>query len=144
MHFARIRRWRQAALAGGALVVVLAALIAACGGDGGGAPAASPAPERTALAYREVQCHGNPWERDWLASHSGQPYPANEQAQQAIFEAYWSAQGIDVSEVRRAQYLSPGDIVCLGCDCPTGLEWRVRVPPDDEAAALSRGFRPPS
>jgi hypothetical protein len=124
------------------LIVLATLLLMACGDDAGGDGAANASPGATGvlLVYREVQCLGNPWEGDWHSSHPGQTYPPDEPARQTIFETYWRTQNIAVSDVRRQQ--TPGvDVVCAGCNCPTGFEWRVRVPPDQVTAALARGFR---
>jgi hypothetical protein len=128
------------------LILLIALLLVACddddSSDASEAGTATSAPGAT-LIYREVQCLGNPWEGDWVASNPGRQLPDDEPARRAIFESYWRRQGIDVTNISRRR--SPGgEVVCLGCNCPTGFEWAVQVPPNQVSAALARGFRQPT
>ncbi len=134
-------------MAGGALVTLLAALVlvaVACGGDDDDrAPTttvtASPQPG-VAVVYREAQCLGNPWEEDWLDHNPGARFPSHGPTRQMIFEDYWRDHGLELAEVRRERYLKDEEVVCQGCDCPTGFEWRASLPEDDLDRALSAGF----
>ena len=123
------------------VLAALALLLAACGDDGGKGPAAGGTPAVASLVFREVQCLGNPWERDWQTANQGATYPSGEAEQRAIFEAYWRRIGIAVSDVTRDRYIPRASPICQGCDCPTGLEWRLRVPGDLVQLALAYGFR---
>ena len=129
-----------------ALMLAAVLMLAACADDddegrAGGATGTAGA-GGVVLVYREVQCLGNPWEADWLASHAGQQFPSDDLTRTMVFESYWRAQGTDVTGVQRRRAPS-GDVVCAGCNCPSGFEWVVRVPPGQAAAAMARGFRQP-
>lgn len=95
-------------------------------------------PERAWVAIEPIQCLGNPWEQDWLASHHGDygSYPRDNPFQ--IIKDYYRRQGVVVYEAAtQARY----EVVCLACSCPEGYTLYLEVRRQDVPAMLALGYR---
>ena len=100
-------------------------------------------PDRVWVATEPIQCLGNPWEQDWLASHDGQ-YPKDyskpglEPEEIAIIRDYYERQGVTVFRVTtRGKY----EVVCAACSCPEGYSLYLEVQDEDLEEMLSFGYR---
>jgi len=79
-----------------------------------------PTPDASGMVWLElepVQCLGNPWEQDWLASHEMdyRSYPREREAE--IIKDYYARMGITVYDVKSERKY---EYVCEACSCPRG------------------------
>jgi len=104
-------------------------------------PGITQAPvERAWVAIEPIQCLGNPWERDWLASHQGDyaSYPRNKPAEFQIIKDYYRRQGVVVYQAAtRDRYQA----VCLACSCPEGFTLYLEVRRPDVRTMIGLGYR---
>ena len=101
---------------------------------------------RAWVATEPIQCLGNPWEQDWLASHDNDyaSYPKDptkpglESAEVEIIKDYYRRQGVTVFEVAaKGRY----GVVCLACSCPEGYTLYLDVRQQDVPKMISLGYR---
>ncbi len=101
---------------------------------------------RAWVATEPIQCLGNPWERDWLASHDGDygSYPKDptkpglEPAEVEIIRDYYRRQGVVVFEAAtKGRY----EVVCAACSCPEGYTLYLEVRRQDVERMTSFGYR---
>lgn len=105
-----------------------------------------PAPGRVWVATEPIQCLGNPWEHDWLESHSGDHsgYPKDpstpglEPKEIAIIQSYYGRQGIEVFATETARKF---DVVCLACSCPEGHTLYLLVREQEVEQMIEFGYR---
>ena len=97
------------------------------------------------VAIDPIQCHGNPWEADWIAQHPGEPYPDDPGKEpfndkvRDIVEAYYAQKGIEILDAQGVIW-PPGGL-CDACSCPAGWTLYLLVSVDDVPAMLALGFR---
>lgn len=100
----------------------------------------------TWVATDPIQCLGNPWEQDWLASHNWDhaSYPGNpltpelDPMEMEIIVDYYGRQG---AKVIAGETVQQNDNVCLSCACPLGYSLYLLVPGEDVVTMLDLGFR---
>lgn len=78
-----------------------------------------PPPDRAWVIIKPLQCLGNPWEKEWVASHpkQGPRYPSRKDAE--VIKSFFDRKGIPIHELRIQRYVK-GDPLCMTCDCPRG------------------------
>ncbi|GMQ82581.1 MAG: hypothetical protein BMS9Abin05_2035 [Rhodothermia bacterium] len=99
----------------------------------------------TWMSIAPIQCLGNPWELDWLASHDNdyESYPADpstpelEFGEKAIILDYYARQGVRIKELKSKQW---DGAVCLACSCPAGYTLFALVDDVDLDRMCELGF----
>ena len=101
---------------------------------------------RAWVATEPIQCLGNAWEQDWLASHHGDyaSYPRDpakpglEPAEVEIIKDFYRRRGVVVFEAAtKGRY----EAVCAACTCPEGYTLYLEVRRQDVNAMISLGYR---
>lgn len=99
----------------------------------------------TWMSISPIQCLGNPWEQDWLASHDDdyESYPADpskpglEPGEKAVIRKYYEGQGVRIIQLDSKQW---DGAVCLACSCPAGYTLLASVDMVDRKRMLELGF----
>lgn len=96
-------------------------------------------PDRAWVATAPIQCLGNDWEQDWLASHDGDynAYPRDPDGRSQIIIAYYERQEVEVFQVVREPW---EEGVCAACSCAAGFTLYLMVPEEDVATMENLGF----
>ena len=91
------------------------------------------------VAIDPIQCLGNAWEQDWLASHDNDydAYPRDEENRLSIFREFYEQQGVAIYETKVSIILED---VCAACGCPTGERIHCLIDEAGLPAMLDWGF----
>ncbi len=94
----------------------------------------------TWVSIEPIQCHGNPWEEDWLRSNNASAidYPREWTSQREIIIDYYGRLGIHIIDARR-ETLDNG-IRCQACFCGAGYLLFLQVLDEDIGAIVALGF----
>ncbi len=103
--------------------------------------------EKIWMQTEPVQCLGNPWEQDWLATKGRkyEDYPKGdprvlEEAEKEIIRSFFEKEGIRIYKVEGVSF--PDSVMlCDACDCPQGYTLNVLIAPADSARLRNFGFR---
>lgn len=94
-------------------------------------------PKTEIVFFDPIQCLGNPWEIQWLETHTYEEYPQNEVEQLKIFTDYYQDRGVNIYDVYVENL---GDIVCAACFCSNGQRIFCLIDKDDADFMLASGF----
>jgi len=97
------------------------------------------------MSIAPIQCLGNVWEQDWLASHDNDygAYPRDlskpglEEEEKLIIRSYYQRQGVFINEFATTEW---DGAVCLACSCPQGYTMFVLVAEVHEETMSDLGF----
>lgn len=100
---------------------------------------------QTWMSIAPIQCMGNPWEQDWLASHNNDydSYPADpttpelEAGEKEIIRDYFARQGVRIERLDSKQF---DGAVCLACSCPAGYTMFALIDDVAKDRMLELGF----
>ena len=102
---------------------------------------------QTWMSIAPIQCLGNPWEQDWLASHDEdyESYPADpstpglESSEKVIIRNYYAQLGVRIEKLNSKQL---DEAVCLACSCPAGYTMFALIDDVAKDRMLELGFAP--
>ena len=100
-------------------------------------------PNQLWMSIAPIQCMGNPWEVDWLASHDNdyESYPGDsstpELEEADVIGDYYMRQGVQIERFDTEQW---DGAVCLACSCPAGYTLLALVDDTDRQPMLELGF----
>lgn len=92
------------------------------------------------VATEPIQCLGNPWQQDWLASHDDDrsAYPRDFESRAEIIRGFFARQGVEVRGVGRKSHQ---EVICRACSCSAGYMLFVLVHRADVSVMTGFGFR---
>ncbi len=97
------------------------------------------------MSIAPIQCLGNPWEQDWLASHDNDygAYPRDlsrpglEEEEKEIIQSYYQRLGVPIESLATTEW---DGAVCLACSCPQGYTLYVLIADVHEETMLNLGY----
>ena len=116
-------------------LIIILIFIAGCNVQNQSNPTQS---KQVRMQINPVQCLGNPWERDWLNSHSNDYNLYKNSNEFDVIKDYYKKQGIVIFDVRKERTM---EIVCDACSCPRGDTIYVSISDSDAGKMLNLGFK---
>ena len=92
------------------------------------------------MQINPVQCLENPWEQDWLKSHSNDYNSYKNSNEFDVIKDYYKKQGIVIFDIRQERTMQ---IVCDACSCPRGDTIYISISDSDAGKMLNLGFKMP-
>ena len=101
--------------------------------------AKAPMTDKVWIVIRPVQCLGNRWEKEWLATHNNQgtKYPRDKEFE--LLKKFFERKQVDVLELRVKPYMR-GETLCQACDCPRGDTVYLLIHANDVPKMVRLGY----